>query len=113
MLVSILKKIMLYEAIQKSSLDSNVTNMREVPKDAPLLKFVQALKCECQLSRLANKVTRWFNETKADGKEFDYRFTGRDSRMFLHNFMLNLWNHMQILQGKRSNLMCLHLLFWN
>ena len=80
-------KIMLYEAIQKSSLDSNVTNMREVPKDAPLLKFVQALKCECQLSRLANKVTRWFNETKADGKEFDYRFTGRDSRMFLHNFM--------------------------
>ena len=80
-------KIMLYEAIQKSSLDSNVTNMREVPKDAPLLKSVQALKCEYQLSRLANKVTRWFNETKADGKEFDYRFTGRDSRMFLHNFM--------------------------
>ena len=61
-------KIKLYEAIQKSSVDSNVTNMREVPKDAPLLKYVQALKCECQLSRLANKVTRWFNEAKADGK---------------------------------------------
>lgn len=80
-------KIMLYEAIQKSSLGSNVTNMREVPKDAPLLKFVQVLKYKCQLSRLANKVTRWFNQTKADGKEFDYRFIGRDSRMYLHNFM--------------------------
>ena len=80
-------KIMLYEAIQKSSLHSNVTNMSGVPRDSPFSKFVQALKSKCQLSRLANKVTRWFNETKADGKDFEYRFTGRDSRMFLHNFM--------------------------
>ena len=81
-------KIMLYEAIQKSSLHSNVTNMSGVPRDSPFPKFVQALKSKCQLSRLANKVTRWFNETKADGKDFEYRFTGRDSRMFLHNFII-------------------------
>jgi hypothetical protein len=32
-------------------------------------------------------VIKWFEETK--GKDsFDYRFTGKDSRMFLHNFML-------------------------
>ena len=80
-------KIMLHEAIQKSALGSNVTNMSEVPSDSPFSKFVRALKSKCQLSRLANKVTRWFNETKADGKDFEYRFTGRDSRMYLHNFM--------------------------
>lgn len=80
-------KMMLHEAIQKSSLRGNVTNMSGVPWDSPFFKFVQALKSKCQLSRLANKVTRWFNETKAEGKDFDYRFTGRDSRMYLHNFM--------------------------
>ena len=31
---------------------------------------------------------KWFNETKLEGKEFDYRFTGKDSRLFLRNFML-------------------------
>ncbi|CAB4015291.1 Hypothetical predicted protein, partial [Paramuricea clavata] len=36
---------------------------------------------------LANKLTRWFDETNASGKEFDYRFTGKDSRLFLLNFM--------------------------
>ena len=33
-------KIMLYEAIQKSSLHSNVTNMSGVPRDSPFSKFV-------------------------------------------------------------------------
>ena len=80
-------KIMLHEAIQKSALGSNVTNISGVPCDSLFSKFVQALKSKCQLSHLANKVTRWFNETKADGKDFEYRFTGRDSRMYLHNFM--------------------------
>jgi hypothetical protein len=39
------------------------------------------------LSRLAKKVIKWFDETKASGKSFDYRFTGEESRRFLHNFM--------------------------
>ena len=33
------------------------------------------------------KVVKWFNDTQADGKKFDYRFTGRESRFFLYNFM--------------------------
>ena len=39
------------------------------------------------MSRLANRIEKWFNETRGDGKPFDYRFTGKDSRGFLHNFM--------------------------
>ena len=50
-------------------------------------QFVHALKSKFQLSRLENKFIRWFNETKADGKDFEYRFTGRDSRMYLHHLM--------------------------
>ena len=37
--------------------------------------------------RLAKRIRRWFNETKGAGSDFQYRFTGQDSRMFLHNFM--------------------------
>ena len=39
------------------------------------------------LSRLAKKVIKWFNDTNASAKSFDYRFTGHESRRFLHNFM--------------------------
>jgi hypothetical protein len=45
------------------------------------------MKTKCHLSRLANKIIRWFNDTGANGKTFDYRFTGKDSRLFLQNFM--------------------------
>lgn len=42
----------------------------------------------CGLTRLAKRLIKWFDETLSTGKEFDYRFTGKDSRLFLHNFML-------------------------
>ena len=45
---------------------------------------------KCGLSRLAKRIKRCFNETKASGKPFDYRFTGKDSRGFLHNFMYSI-----------------------
>ena len=45
------------------------------------------MKTKCKLSRLANKIVRWLNETGANGKAFDYHFTGKDSRLFLQNFM--------------------------
>ncbi|KAJ7358947.1 hypothetical protein OS493_020790 [Desmophyllum pertusum] len=76
----LIHKVMLHEAIQKSSLGSNVANFSGVPRGSPFSKFVHALKSKFQLSCLANKVIRWFNETKADGKYFEYRFMGRDSR---------------------------------
>ena len=58
-------KEMLHEAIQKSTLGSQVKNFNDVPRGSPFSKFVHALSANCQLSRLANKVIRWFNETKA------------------------------------------------
>ena len=83
----LIHKLMLCEAIGKSALPPSVSKFSEVPSNSPFAKFIGILKSHCQLSRLAKKIIRWFNETKAAGKDFDYRFTGRDSRMFLHNFM--------------------------
>lgn len=36
---------------------------------------------------LAKKIMRWFDESKGNAKSFDYKFTGQESRRFLHNFM--------------------------
>ena len=83
----LIHKQMLYEAIAKSALGGDISNFKAVPCSSAFYKFICVLKQKCQLSRLANKIIHWFNETKAKGSEFSYRFTGRDSRMFLHNFM--------------------------
>lgn len=74
-------------AIEKSNLPQNVTTFQRVSPHSPFAKFVTSLKTEANLSRLAKKIIRWFDETKGNGKHFEYRFTGKDSRGFLHNFM--------------------------
>ena len=78
---------MLYEAIAKSALGDDIFNFEAVPCSSVFYKFICVLKQKCQLSHLANKIIHWFNETKVKGSKFNYRFTGRDSWMFLHNFM--------------------------
>ena len=80
-------RYILHIALAMANLPSSVNCFSQVSSISPFFKYVEALRSKCSLSRLANKVIRWFNETKGNGKEFDYRFTGKDSRMFLHNFM--------------------------
>ena len=77
----------LYESIGKSALDKSVIHFDQVPSSAPFSRLVNCLQKTAKLPRLAKKVRRWFNETNASGNDFQYRFTGQDSRMFLHNFM--------------------------
>jgi hypothetical protein len=57
-----------------------------VPTNSPFKRYILTLR-NYHLTRLANKLTRWFDETNASGKEFDYRFTGKDSQLFLLNIM--------------------------
>lgn len=80
-------RYILHIALAMANLPSSVNCFSQVSSLSPFFKYVEALRSKCSLSRLANKVIRWFNETNGTGKEFDYRFTGKDSRMFLHNFM--------------------------
>ena len=77
----------LYESIGKSALDKSVVNFEQVPNSAPFSRLVNCLQNTAKLPRVAKRIRRWFNETKGSGSDFQYRFTGQDSRMFLHNFM--------------------------
>ncbi len=76
---------LLIEVISHSNLSQKLFS--EVPGHSPFARYINAMKTKCHLSRLANKIVRWFNDTGANGKTFDYRFTGKDSRLFLQNFM--------------------------
>lgn len=78
----------LYESIGKSAISATVVHFDHVPHSVPFYKLVLCLQNTAKLARLANKIRRWFNDTKGSGKDFQYRFTGQDSRMFIHNFML-------------------------
>ena len=81
-------KLLLNEVLHISDLPHSVQSFSMVPSHSPFYKFITAMRTGCNLGRLADRITRWYDETKSLGKGFDYRFTGKDSRMFLHNFMI-------------------------
>ena len=70
-----------------SDMPDSIKVFSQISDNSPIAKFVNEMKTKCHLSHLANRVVKWFNDTRGDGKPFDYRFTGKDSQGFLHNFM--------------------------
>ena len=78
---------LLHMALALSNISNSVSSFPQILPNSPLFKYVEILRSQCSLSRLAKKIIKWFNDTRANGKDFDYRFTGKDSRLFLHNFM--------------------------
>lgn len=77
---------LLSEVIAMSKLTDEINSFSQVPAHSPFKRYIAAMSA-CGLSRLAKKVTKWFDDTKANGKSFDYCFTGKDSRLFLLHFM--------------------------
>ena len=78
----------LHEVVANSNLPHSVSSFSQVSPNSPFGKYIMTMRTRCLLSRLAKQIIRWFEDTKAEGKEFDYRFTGKDSTLFLHNFMI-------------------------
>ena len=70
-----------------SQLSNSVHTFSQVPNNSPFATYINTMRNKCHLTRLANKVVWWFDESKRVGSNFDYRFTGKDSRSFLQNFM--------------------------
>ena len=82
-------RYLLNQAIEMSKPNlSTCFSFSQVPPETPFFKFINVLRSKCNLNRLAKRIIRWYNDNaNTQGKTFDYRFTGKDSRMFLHNFM--------------------------
>ena len=80
------KHVLLF-SIERSELSQSINEFSKVSNLSPFARLISSLKCQCNMSRLAKKIMRWFDESKGNEKSFDYRFTGQESRRFLHNFM--------------------------
>ena len=103
-------RYLLDEVIALSCLSSSVKSFCELASSSPLVKYVTIMKAKCHLSRLGKKIVKWFNETQANSKNFDYRFTGRESRFFLHNFMYLIDAvEPSAKPGSKSHLRCMYL----
>lgn len=79
----------LCELLNQCSRDvSGFSSFSKLPPHSKMVRYVQTLRTKCNLPRVAKKVIKWFEDSKGSQKDsFDYGFTGKDSRMFLHNFM--------------------------
>lgn len=88
---------------------TNSLSFSQVPAETPYSKFIKVLGSKCNLNRLAKRIIRWYNDNgNANGRTFDYRFTGKDSRMFLHNFMYLIDVLENGVSGKASKLLHVH-----
>lgn len=80
-------KGVLKEAISKSKLPDTCKTFADVPVDSCFHRVITALRYELKFSCLARKVVKCYGETQRKGAELQYRFTGKESRIFCQNFM--------------------------
>ena len=80
-------KALLKESIGDSNILPSQETISDVPKDSCFANVVTALQYEVKVKRLATKVKKWFDETQGKQADLQYRFTGKESRSFCHNFM--------------------------
>lgn len=80
------KHVLLF-SIEKSELSQSINEFSTVSNLSQFARLISSLKNQCNMSRLAKKITRWLDESKGNPKSFDYRFTRQESRRFLHNLM--------------------------
>ena len=103
-------RYLLNQAIEMSKHKlSTSMSFSQVPPETPFFKFIDVLRSKCNLNRLAKRIIRWYNDnSNINGTTFDYRFTGKDSRMFLHNFMFLIDVLENGVSGKTAEVLHVH-----
>lgn len=82
-------KFLLTEVLLMTNLPKSIT-FSEVPSHSPFSKYITSMRTCCKHVRLSKKIVRWYETRSSSNKSMDYRFefTGKDSKMFLHNFIV-------------------------
>ena len=83
---ALIHRWLLHEIIAMSKIGKKVNSFAQVSSNSPFKKYIVAMR-NCDLTRLANKIITWFDDTGGNNKDFNYRFTGKESRHFLLHFM--------------------------
>ena len=65
----------------------NCDTVFEVPTNSCFGKYYHCIRFMVKATRLAKKIRKWFADDRTRNKQLEYRFTGKESRLFCHNFM--------------------------
>ena len=66
---------------------STCKSIVDIPPESCFGRYYNCLRFHVKATRLAKKVRKWFADGREKNKDLDYRFTGKESRLFCHNFM--------------------------
>ena len=72
-------------SLDVSKIPKGISNVSELPEDCPFSVYLNAVRSQAKCNLLYLKIKRWFQSGIT--KPFDYRFTGKESKQFCHNFM--------------------------
>ena len=73
-------------ALSRSNL-GKCDSIFDVPPNSCFGKYYHCIRFMVKATRLARKVRKWFAGDRAKNKQLEYRFTGKESRLFCHTFM--------------------------
>ena len=73
-------------SLSRSNL-GNCQTVFDVSPNSCFGKYYHCIRFIVKASRLAKKIRKWFADDKMRDKDLQYRFTGKESRLFCHNFM--------------------------
>lgn len=77
---------MLKYALSRSDV-STCKSIVDISPESCFGRYYNYLRFHVKATRLAKKVRKWFVDGREKNKDLDYRFTGKESRLFCHNFM--------------------------
>jgi hypothetical protein len=103
-----LHAMFLKQVLLISSLPSSLNSIFELPHTSPMSKYLVAIECQVKASRLKKQLVKWLIDDRTSNKDFTYRFTGKDSKLFLHGFMYLL----KAIKGDSNDLRLLAKLFF-
>lgn len=65
----------------------NCHTIFDVPSCSCFGKYYHCIRFIVKATRLAKKIRKWFADDRTRDKQLEYCFTGKESRLFCHNFM--------------------------
>ena len=86
---------------------STYKSVVDIPPESCFDRYYNCLRFNVKATRLAKKVRKWFADGREKNKDLDYRFTGKGSRLFCHNFM-SIVKNLRMDSDQRSHTFQLH-----
>lgn len=97
-----LHSLMLEIALSKSKIVTSCSDIDSLPVDSPFVHYLVTLKEKLKVTRLVKKVKCWFSEGRK--KSFAYRFTGKETKVFCHQFIFVLHSLSSCSDGQEMQL---------